>query len=266
MTSKVNGKTRLGAVCCVLLIAIALFAGCKQETPESYAPPGYGVSVGRLTDSTWTYEGKSFKFEANGKVSVPDSLTKQDLEIPIGSTYKNYGTIELGDFTYKTSGDTVTISGTVKKLPEKISDVPAAYAQYLPEVGDTEVLETLTINGKVDDIATRRVGPYAMITEDYETTYKTTVPTEENYVGSYFDELGRKIFEINKDGTCFSYENGNRIMKYWKYVSDKNLDKGIYEGTIWVAVDEELLAEDISHDTYVLYPHALIGGNKPYWK
>lgn len=266
MTSKVNGKTRLGAVCCVLLIAIALFAGCKQETPESYAPPGYGVSVGPLTDSTWTYEGKSFKFEANGNVSVPDSLKTKTL---------NGETIELGDFTYKMSGnDKVIISGIVKKLPNGEKSQTFTYKDeyysslIVINVGDTTVIETLTINGKksATSDSTDVIGPYAMITEDYETTYKTTVPTEENYVGSYFDELGRKIFEINKDGTCFSYENGNRIMKYWKYVSDNNLDKEIYKGTIWVAVDEELLAEDISHDTYVLYPHALISGNKPYWK
>ena len=265
MTSKVNGKTRLGAVCCVLLIAIALFAGCKQETPESYAPPGYGVSVGLLTDSTWTYRtsngDESLRFEANGKVSVPESMKTKTFD---GKK------IELGDFTYELSNSRVVISGTVKKLPNGEESQTFTYKidenysfPIVINVGDTTVIETLTINGKraktAEDYDT--VGPYSMVDAEYDRTYSTTVPTAENYVGTYTDDRGRKNLEINKDGTWVSYTSGNRTMKYWKYVDNDDEENGIVKGTIWVAADEDQLVTDGSYTVYTLYPHALVSSS-----
>jgi hypothetical protein len=273
MTSKVSGKTRLGAVCCVLLIAIALFAGCKQETPESYAPPGYGVSIGPITDSTWTYRtsngDESLRFEANGKVSVPESM----------KTKTFYGKkIELGDFTYELSNSRVVITGTVKKLPNgeesqtftyKIDENSSSSNGITINVGDTTVIETLTINGTVANDSTKKIGPYSMIDDEYELTYSTTVPTAENYVGTYTDDRGRKNLEINKDGTWVSYTGGNRTMKYWKYVDNNDEENGIVKGTIWVAADEDQLVTGGSYTVYTLYPHGLVsssGSTISYWK
>ena len=260
MTSKVSGKTRLGAVCCVLLIAIALFAGCKQETPESYAPPGYGVSVGPLTDTEWKDDGKSFKFEANGKVSVPDSM----------KTYELYGKkIELGDFTYTISESKVTINGIVKKLPNGENTETfyvSGYDYITVSVGDTSVIGTLTINGSKAADSNVKIGPYKMIDSKYEVTYSTTVPTRENYVGDYYDENGRKKLQIKDDGTAISYSNGTQSVSYWKYHNENDSDKGIEKGTIWIAADEDLLTDEGSHKTYTLYPHALISGSYVYWK
>lgn len=262
MTSKVSGKTRLGAVCCVLLIAIALFAGCKQETPESYAPPGYGVSVGPLTDTVWEDDGKSFKFEANGKISVPDSMKTYELD---GKK------IELGDFTYTISGAEVTINGIVKKLPngENTQTFQYYYDGYsyniTVNVGDTRVIETLTINGSKAADSNDKIGPYKMIDSEYEVTYSTTVPTRENYVGDYYDEDGRKKLQIKDDGTVISYKNGSQTVSYWRY--NKETDADHFEGTIRVAADEDLLADDEIHDTYTLYPHTLILGSSVFaWK
>lgn len=274
MTSKVSGKTRLGAVCCVLLIAIALFAGCKQETPESYAPPGYGVSVGPLTDSTWTNEGKSFKFEANGNVSVPDSM----------KTKTFYGEkIELGDFTYTYHSDEilddatkVTIAGVVKKLPngEGSQRIPVGGSYggsyWTVNVGDTINIKTFTINGKRSNTAADydKIGPYNMIDDDL-VIYSTTVPTRENYVGDYYDEEGRKVLQIREDGTTIGYSNGEQGLQYWKYVEENTVNENVqrYKGTVLIANSkEELNSQDYSGSPYHLYPHALTDGNKTYWK
>ena len=75
MSSKVTAKLPLGAAFSVLLISLALLAGCKQEAPvDSYAPPGYGASVGSLTDTVWKSGSDTIRFGAEGKVTtVPDS-------------------------------------------------------------------------------------------------------------------------------------------------------------------------------------------------
>lgn len=282
MTSKVSGKTRLGAVCCVLLIAIALFAGCKQETPESYAPPGYGVSVGPLTDTEWkATNGDTFKFAANGKVSVPDSLKTKTL---------NGETIELGDFTYTLSALSigsptaeVMIIGTVKKLPKDQNsyiysyyDAETGYTTKTIQLGDPLPVATLTVNGKKAETANSsdRVGPYNMITSNYATIYSTTVPTKENYVGDYYDDDGRKILQINEDGTAISFANGIQNIQYWKYHNETDPANGIDKGTIWVADEREQLNDNEGeHGTYNLYPHAfmnwelgMLGDIGVYWK
>lgn len=74
MSSKVTAKLRLGAAFSVLLISLALLAGCKQEADNSYTPPGYGASVGSLTDTVWKNGSDTIRFGAEGKVTtVPDS-------------------------------------------------------------------------------------------------------------------------------------------------------------------------------------------------
>ncbi len=104
MTSKVTAKWRLGAAFSVLLISLALFVGCKQEADNSYTPPGYGATVGYLTDTTWKSGNDTIKFGAEGSVTVPNSMKK----IELGNA-----SIEFGDFTYSASG---TISAKVKKV------------------------------------------------------------------------------------------------------------------------------------------------------
>ena len=265
MTTKVSGKTRLGAVCCVLLIAIALFAGCKQETPESYAPPGYGVSVGPLTDTVWKdVNGNTLKFEANGKVSVPESM----------KTKTFYGEkIELGDFTYTCHSDEilddatkVTIAGVVKKLPngEGSQRIPGggSYDYWTVNVGDTINIKTLTINGKRSNTAADydKIGPYNMIDDDL-VIYSTTVPTRENYVGNYYDEEGRKVLQIREDGTTIGYSNGEQGLQYWKYVEENTVNENVqrYKGTVLIANSkEELNSQDYSGSPYHLYPHAFM--------
>ena len=267
MTSKVSGKTRLGAVCCVLLIAIALFAGCKQETPESYAPPGYGVSVGPLTDTVWeATNGDTFKFAANGKVSVPESM----------KTKTFYGEkIELGDFTYTCHSDEilddatkVTIAGVVKKLPNGEDSQTFRYydggysGNITVNVGDTINIKTLTINGKRSNTAADydKIGPYNMIDDDL-VIYSTTVPTRENYVGDYYDEEGRKVLQIREDGTTIGYSNGEQSLQYWKYVEENTVNENVqrYKGTVLIANSkEELNSQDYSGSPYHLYPHAFM--------
>lgn len=269
MTSKVSGKTRLGAVCCVLLIAIALFAGCKQETPESYAPPGYGVSVGPLTDTVWKdVNGNTLKFEANGKVSVPESM----------KTKTFYGEkIELGDFTYTCHSDEilddatkVMIAGVVKKLPNGEDSQTFRYyddggysGSITVNVGDTLEIETLTINGKSSRTAdsTDTIGPYKMIDSEYDITYSTTIPTRENYVGDYYDEEGRKVLQIREDGTTIGYSNGEQSLQYWKYIEENTVNENVqrYKGTVLIANSkEELNSQDYSGSPYHLYPHAFM--------
>ena len=267
MTSKVSGKTRLGAVCCVLLIAIALFAGCKQETPESYAPPGYGVSVGPLTDTVWeATNGDTFKFAANGKVSVPESM----------KTKTFYGEkIELGDFTYTCHSDEilddatkVTIAGVVKKLPNGEDSQTFRYydggysGNITVNVGDTINIKTLTINGKRSNTAADydKIGPYNMIDDDL-VIYSTTVPTRENYVGDYYDEEGRKVLQIREDGTTIGYSNGEQDLQYWKYIEKDTVNEDMqrYKGTVLIANSkEELNSQDYSGSPYHLYPHAFM--------
>lgn len=237
-------------------------------------PPGYGRSIGPLTDSTWTYQlrdggEETLRFEANGKVSVPESMKTITFD---GKK------VELGDFTYIQNDSQVVIRGTVKKLPngEDSQDFRIDYnegSDYYTmtiDVGDTREIETLTINGKSSKTAEEydSVGPYTMVDSEYEAEYSTTVPTAENYVGTYTDDRGRKSFEINKDGTIFQYENGNQTMKYWKYVDNTDKENGIFEGTIWVAADEDQLVTDGFYTVYTLYPHGLVSssGSISYWK
>ena len=113
MTSKVTAKLPLGVAFSMLLISLALFVGCKQEADNSYTPPGYGATVGYLTDTTWKNGSDTIKFGAEGSVTVPDSMKKIDTE---------FGVVEFGDFTYSVSGTTVTISAKVKKAPADLSE------------------------------------------------------------------------------------------------------------------------------------------------
>ena len=103
MTSKVTAKLPLGVAFSMLLISLALFVGCKQEADNSYTPPGYGATVGYLTDTTWKSGNDTIKFGAEGSVTVPNSMKK----IEFGSAV-----VEFGDFTYSASG---TISAKVKR-------------------------------------------------------------------------------------------------------------------------------------------------------
>ena len=68
MTSKVTAKLPLGVAFSMLLISLALFVGCKQDVApqDSYTPPGYGATVGYLTDTTWKNGNDTIKFGAEG--------------------------------------------------------------------------------------------------------------------------------------------------------------------------------------------------------
>lgn len=288
MTSKVSGKTRLGAVCCVLLIAIALFAGCKQETPESYAPPGYGVSVGPLTDTVWeATNGDTFKFAANGKVSVPDELKILKIQGKLVQVGGKDIVIKYEDFTYTTepsaTGLNVVISGTTNELPNGKESMEFTYL-YTESSGESRVItgtakvgvprifKTLTINGidpnnKQTETTTTEntIGPYKMIDAD-EVIYSTPLPTTKDVLGNYYDENGRTILQIKDDGTAIFFSKGIQKLKYWKYDNNTDADQGIFEGTIRVADEKNSL--NLDYDTYALYPHALISNSSSeiYWK
>lgn len=265
MSSKVTAKLPLGAAFSVLLISLALLAGCKQEAPvDSYAPPGYGTSVGYLTDTVWkSGSDTTIRFGAEGKVTTVPSSWKKELSVRIeirdNSGYSpRYEKVQadFNDFTY--SG--TAIYGKVTKASSK----------YLNK-GDIVKIATFDVPTTE---TTSNQGQYITVTNYYEMKVKiegdfgSTTFTMENkptsgdkFVGTYYDDRGRKKIQINKeDGTFVTFANGGQSIQYWKYQND---------GTIYVKYTpfDGSLNEFSGGSTYYLYPHALMrNGSVVAWK
>lgn len=260
MSSKVTAKLPLGAAFSVLLISLALLAGCKQEAPvDSYAPPGYGASVGSLTDTVWKNGSDTIRFGAEGKVTTVPSSWKKDLWVRIETSDSEYRTVQadFNDFTYSDGA----IYGKVTK----------AASNYL-EKGDRVMIaafdvprtEPRKITGENGLTVTKKEHYYyyemkVTIAGATTTSTSTTTFTMENkptsgdkFVGTYYDELGRKRIQINKeDSTFVSFYEGRQFIQYWKYQSD---------GTICVKYTPfDGSPNEFSEGlTYYLYPHALM--------
>ena len=221
MSSKVTAKLRLGAAFSVLLISLTLLAGCKQEADNSYTPPGYGASVGPLTDTVWKdVSGATIRFGAEGKVTtVPDSWKKDELA--------GFYLMEYGDFTYS--------DGEIFAKVKKLDVLEKEFAEYFEgTVGTTSERATFTVPTTTTN---NQDGQNTTVTNYYEMKVtisggQSTTFTMENkptsgdkFVGTYYDGQGRKKIQINKDGTFVTFTNGGQSIQYWK-------DK--YDGTISV--------------------------------
>lgn len=288
MTSKVTAKLPLGVAFSMLLISLALFVGCKQDVApqDSYTPPGYGATVGYLTDTTWKNGNDTIKFGAEGSVSVPDSMKKRDT---------GFGVVEFGDFTYSVSSSTtVTISAKVKKVNGYLSEL-------IPEGGISEVA-TCTIgttassdttspgDGTYDDhtsggttyddytsgdkkgesastgtqgSSTSTSGTYRYyqmkVSPEFgemKTFTMENKPTSgDKFVGTYYNGQGVKQIQINKDDTFVRFTSGGKNISYWKdngngtiSVSSEPFTNGSNSGT----------SSSTSSTIYYLYPHALM--------
>lgn len=294
MTSKVTAKLPLGVAFSMLLISLALFVGCKQDVApqDSYTPPGYGATVGYLTDTTWKNGNETIKFGAEGSVSVPDSMKKIDT---------GFGVVEVGDFTYSVSGTTVTISAKVKKAPAYLSEffseggisevatctIGTTASSGTTSSGDGTYDDYTSGNGTKDDYTsgdkkgesasngTQGSSPSTSGTYRY---YQMKVSPElgnvqyytmenrptsgDKFVGTYYDEQGVKKIQINKDNTFVRFTSGGKDISYWK----DNLD-----GTISVKsepfTNTNSGTSSTSSTTYYLYPHALMSnGSAKFYK
>ena len=264
MTSKVTAKLPLGVAFSMLLISLALFVGCKQDVAQdSYTPPGYGATVGYLTDTTWKSGNDTIKFGAEGSVTVPDSMKKFD--------DPQWGVVELGDFTYSAStfSDSVTISAKVTKvleLPEFVKESPSKEPEVSEGQGGSEYgqeAEQIEV-GDIIDVATCTIGVTAdgtSVKDYYQMKFDKQTFTMENrptsgdkFVGTYYDEQGLKSIQINDDYTFVKFSDGGKKISYWK-------DNG--NGTISVSGT----SSSTTSTTYYLYPHALMeNGNVESYK
>lgn len=255
MSSKVTAKLPLGAAFSVLLISLALLAGCKQEAPvDSYAPPGYGASVGSLTDTVWKSGSDTIRFGAEGKVTtVPDSWKKDE----VTGVYL----VEYGDFTYS--------NGKIFAKVKKVDVSSKEFAKYFEDsVGTILERATFTVPRTANiqnefGSTTKKMYYYEMevTTEGTSTTFTMDKPTSgDKFVGTYYDEQGRKKIQINNDGTFVTFANGGQSIQYWKYQND---------GTIYVKDTQfDNTSKDFSGgSTYYLYPYALMSDGSPKaWK
>ena len=267
MSSKVTAKLPLGAAFSVLLISLALLAGCKQEAPvdNSYTPPGYGASVGSLTNTVWkSGSDTTIRFGAEGKVTtVPDSW-KKDLSVRIqisdnGVTGNRYVQADFNDFTYSNGA----IYGKVTKASSsylKKGDIVKIATFDVPK---TESIKIKDRNGYI--IATTKEYYYYQMEVTIEGESITSTFTMENkptsedkFVGTYYDGLGRKSIQINKDGTFVSFYEGTQFIQRWEYNDN---------GTISVTPFTNNSAgssASTSSTTYYLYPHALMSYDEDY--
>lgn len=301
MTSKVTAKLPLGVAFSMLLISLALFVGCKQDVApqDSYTPPGYGATVGYLTDTTWKSGNETIKFGAEGSVSVPNSMKKRD----IGLEGKIFS-LELGDFTYSVSSTTVTISAKVKKAPADLSefysegdiiDVATCTIGTTASSGTTSSGDTAYGDSTSDDTAyddstsgdkkgesagtqgssTSTSGIYkyyqmkvspelggVQFGEEKTFTMENRPTSGDKFVGTYYNGHGVKQIQINKDNTFVRFTAGGKDISYWKDNDD---------GTISVS-SEPFTNSSISGTSstsptiYYLYPHALRSSGNTYYK
>lgn len=285
MTSKVTAKLPLGVAFSMLLISLALFVGCKQDVApqDSYTPPGYGATVGYLTDTTWKSGNETIKFGAEGSVSVPDSMKKIDI---------GFGVVEFGDFTYSVSSTTVTISAKVKKAAADLSEfysegdiidvatctIGTTASSGTTSSGDTAYGDSTSGDKKGESAgkegsSTSTSGTYRYyrmeVTSDLPVTNGSMTFTMENrptsgdkFVGTYYNERGVKQIQINKDNTFVRFTAGGKDISYWKDNDD---------GTISVS-SEPFTNSSISGTSstsptiYYLYPHALRSSGNTYYK
>ncbi len=262
MSSKVTAKLPLGAAFSALLISLALLAGCKQEAPvdNSYTPPGYGASVGYLTDTVWKNDSGTIRFGAEGKVVDVPKEWKKDLSVRIqiidnGVTRNRYVQADFNDFTYS---DTA-IYGKVTKVGEESSS-------YLKK-GERVKIATFDVP-KTVSVPIKNENGYTVDTKDYYYYYEMKVTiagattsstfdmenkpnSKDKFVGTYYDSLGRKSIQINNDGTFVDFSDGEQSIQYWKYQDS---------GTILVkGIQFNNPLSDLSEGTtYYLYPHALM--------
>lgn len=291
MTSKVTAKLPLGVAFSMLLISLALFVGCKQEADNSYTPPGYGATVGYLTDTTWKNGNETIKFGAEGSVSVPDSMKKIDTE---------FGVVELGDFTYSASG---TISAKVKKTKgtEGISELlsegniidvatfsigttassgttssgDGTYGDSTSDTGTKEQKgESASTGTQGSSTSTSGIYKYYQMEvsielggvlkfgEEKTFTMENRPTSGDKFVGTYYNGHGVKQIQINKDNTFVRFTSGGKDISYWK---------DNYNGTISVS-SEPFTNSSISGTSstsptiYYLYPHALRSSGNTYYK
>lgn len=321
MTSKVTAKLPLGVAFSMLLISLALFVGCKQEVApqDSYTPPGYGATVGYLTDTTWKSGNDTIKFGAEGSVTVPNSMKKMGIELDGKSFF-----LEFGDFTYSVSSyntTTVTISAKVTKvpeLPEFVQGSPSKEPEMpkdeeglwgsegaeseqvsLPKVGDIIEVATCTIgttassgttssgdttyddytsgNGTKEDYTSgdkkgesASNGTYkyyqmkvSKFGEEQTFTMENRPTSGDKFVGTYYDNQGRKMIQINKDNTFVRFTSGGKNISYWK----DNLDGTISEKSEPFTNTNSGTSSSTSSTTYYLYPHALMSsGSAQFYK
>ena len=295
MTSKVTAKLPLGVAFSMLLISLALFVGCKQEVApqDSYTPPGYGATVGYLTDTTWKSGNETIKFGAEGSVSVPDSMKK------IGDV------VELGDFTYSVFSTTVTISAKVKKAPADSSGffsegdiidvatctIGTTASSGTTSSGDTTYDDYTSGSGTKDDYTSGEqkgesngtqgsststsgiykyyqmevsieLGGVLKFGEEKTFTMENRPTSGDKFVGTYYNGHGVKQIQINKDNTFVRFTAGGKDISYWK---------DNYNGTISVS-SEPFTNSSISGTSstsptiYYLYPHALRSSGNTYYK
>lgn len=303
MTSKVTAKLPLGVAFSMLLISLALFVGCKQDVApqDSYTPPGYGATVGYLTDTTWKNGNDTIKFGAEGSVTVPNSMKK------IGDV------VELGDFTYSVSGTTVTISAKVKKASADLSgwisagdiiDVATCtigttassgttYDDYTSGDGTKEgstsgdpTYDDYTSGDKKGESASNgtqgsststsgtykyyqmkvsiELGGYLKFGEEKTYTMENKPTSGDKFVGTYYNGQGVKQLQINKDNTFVRFTSGGKNISYWR----DNLDGTIsVKSTPFTNSSNSGTSSSTSSTTYYLYPHALMSnGSAQFYK
>lgn len=172
--------------------------------------------------------------------------------------------IEYGDFTYS--------NGKIFAKVKKVDVSSKEFAEYFDEDLVGTISERATFTVPTTETNTIQ-GQSIIVTNYYEMKVKiggdlnSTTFTMENkptsgdkFVGTYYDERGRKKIQINTDGTFVTFANGGQSIQYWKYQND---------GTIYVKYTQfgNSSNEFSGGSTYYLYPHALMSGGSPKaWK